>query len=288
MAKTVFSDTPPQGTIVTAAFLNALNNHRHTGADEDGAGALEYAESTGSANAYVLTLNPALAAHVAGMPIRFKANFANTAAATININNLGAVALKKNYNQALSGNEIRQGQILTICYDGTNYQVIAGLSIGAAYAIPTGAEMLWPTENVPDGWLEENGAEISRTTYAALFAVIGVMYGAGNGSTTFNLPDARGKFPRIWDHGAGVDPDAAARTDRGDETTGDHVGTNQADALKSHSHDVPAQNTATWDGTTVMSDAWRGDYAEHHYPVTATGGNETRPVNTYRMMIIKY
>jgi hypothetical protein len=41
MSKTVFSDTPPQGTIVTADFLNAVNTHRHTGEDVDGAGALD-------------------------------------------------------------------------------------------------------------------------------------------------------------------------------------------------------------------------------------------------------
>jgi hypothetical protein len=106
MSKTVFSDTPPQGTIVTADFLNAVNTHRHTGEDVDGAGALDYAAAGGSNNAYTLTLSPALAAHIPGMPIRFKANHANTGAATININNLGAVALKRNYNQALTANKL--------------------------------------------------------------------------------------------------------------------------------------------------------------------------------------
>ena len=124
MSKTVFSDTPPQGTIVTADFLNAVNTHRHTGEDVDGAGALDYAAAGGSNNAYTLTLSPALAAHIPGMPIRFKANHANTGAATININSLGAVALKKNYNQALAANNILSGQIVTIIYDGTNYQGI--------------------------------------------------------------------------------------------------------------------------------------------------------------------
>ena len=47
--------------------------------------------------------------------------------------------------------------------------------------------------SVPDGWLECNGAAVSRTTYADLFKVIGTKYGAGDGSTTFNLPDMNGR-----------------------------------------------------------------------------------------------
>ena len=47
----------------------------------------------------------------------------------------------------------------------------------------------------PTGWLGCDGSTVSRTTYAALFAVIGTIYGSGDGSTTFHLPDMRGRFP---------------------------------------------------------------------------------------------
>ena len=57
----------------------------------------------------------------------------------------------------------------------------------------------------PAGFLKANGAAVSRTTYADLFAAIGTTYGTGDGSTTFNLPDMRGEFPRGWDDGRGVD-----------------------------------------------------------------------------------
>jgi microcystin-dependent protein len=54
---------------------------------------------------------------------------------------------------------------------------------------------IWFTSNIiPDGWLVCNGQAVSRITYADLFAAIGVIYGVGNGSTTFNVPDTRGKF----------------------------------------------------------------------------------------------
>ena len=58
---------------------------------------------------------------------------------------------------------------------------------------------------IPNGWLKANGAIVSRATYAALFQAIGTAYGAGDGSTTFALPDARGEFLRGLDDGRGVD-----------------------------------------------------------------------------------
>jgi microcystin-dependent protein len=61
----------------------------------------------------------------------------------------------------------------------------------------------------PQGWLKCNGAAVSRNTYAQLFAWLGTHYGAGDGSTTFNLPDMRGLFPRGWDDGRGLDPGRA-------------------------------------------------------------------------------
>lgn len=112
------------GTRVTAEFLNAVNNHRHTGLDVDGAGVLDYTVATGSDNAYVLTLAQALAALVTGMPIFFKANHTNTGAATLNIDGLGAVSLRNCYNQTLAAGDIRSGQIVVVVYDGTYFQVI--------------------------------------------------------------------------------------------------------------------------------------------------------------------
>lgn len=68
----------------------------------------------------------------------------------------------------------------------------------------------------PDGWLECNGAAISRTSYAALFARIGTTYGVGDGSTTFALPDLRGEFLRGWDNGRGVDGGRVFASGQGD------------------------------------------------------------------------
>ena len=79
------------------------------------------------------------------------------------------------------------------------------LSNLTALSLPAGSLIYCAGSTVPAGYLEANGAWISRTTYAALFAAIGIIYNAGDGSTTFGLPDLRGEFLRGWDNGRGLD-----------------------------------------------------------------------------------
>lgn len=147
--------------------------------------------------------------------------------------------------------------------------------------VPSGAVLGFAMSTVPTGWLECTGAAVSRTTYASLFAAIGTMYGAGDGSTTFNIPDYLGVFFRVWDHGRGADPDAASRTNRGDGTTGDNVGTRQADAFKSHTHTYNAFNGG---GLAASASGTAGSGTS---PTSSTGGNETRPRNVNIMCCIK-
>lgn len=61
---------------------------------------------------------------------------------------------------------------------------------------PTGTVLTFAGSTAPDGWLLCDGSTVSRTTYARLFAVLSTTYGAGDGSTTFALPDMRGVYPR--------------------------------------------------------------------------------------------
>ncbi len=79
----------------------------------------------------------------------------------------------------------------------------------------------------PAGYMTANGAAVSRTTYATLFNAIGTTFGAGDGSTTFNLPDLRGAFVRGWDNGRGLD-----------SWSGRPFGTYQGDQFGSHGHGV--------------------------------------------------
>lgn len=82
-----------------------------------------------------------------------------------------------------------------------------------------------PSHLPPTGWLFCNGDAVSRTQYPALFGVLGIAHGMGDGINTFNLPDLRGRFLRGVDNGVGRDPDSAARTAAAPSgNTGDAVG----------------------------------------------------------------
>ncbi len=151
---------------------------------------------------------------------------------------------------------------------------------------PVGDLSCRPVSTAPAGWLECDGSAVAKTTYPALYTVLkdgGSTCIYGETSTTFNLPDYRGEFLRGWDHGAGVDPDAATRTNRGDGTTGDNVGTKQEDLLESHSHTyTPVVHENRENGSHTSAQA--GDPTA----TSSTGGNETRPKNINVLWCIKY
>jgi hypothetical protein len=65
----------------------------------------------------------------------------------------------------------------------------------ATIAVPTGVIHQWPASTAPTDWLLCDGSAISRTVYSDLFSLIGTTYGSGDGSSTFNLPDLRGRIP---------------------------------------------------------------------------------------------
>ncbi len=149
----------------------------------------------------------------------------------------------------------------------------------------SGTVKAWPTDSVPTGYLECDGSAVSRATYPNLFGEIAEIYGVGDGSTTFNLPDYRGEFLRGYDNSSGTDPDAATRTDSGDgTTTGDNVGTKQADAFDEHTHSN--QLPGNTHGITTGTD--QSVPRSGNGTTGATGGNETRPTNVAVMWIIKY
>lgn len=84
--------------------------------------------STGSSNAYVLTYSVAPSSYVTGEAFTFKASFANTTTATVNINSLGAKEIKKPSTSgvaALASGDIQSGQVVTVVYDGTQFQLIS-------------------------------------------------------------------------------------------------------------------------------------------------------------------
>ena len=156
-----------------------------------------------------------------------------------------------------------------------------GSALTGVTAVPAGAVVAWTTGSAPTGWLICDGSAVSRSTYSGLFGVISDDYGAGDGSSTFNLPDYRGEFLRGVDGGRAVDPDRASRTDRGDSTTGDNVGTNQGHEFFSHNHSLGDSG-----GSGAASPGSYGR-AFGNWFTGARGGNETRPRNVAVNWIIK-
>lgn len=157
---------------------------------------------------------------------------------------------------------------------------------------PTGEIKMWSTNTAPAGYLECNGAAVSRATYAALFAVIGTTWGVGDGSTTFNVPDLRGEFVRGWDHGKGTD-------------TGRAFASSQDDAIENHVHpgnttSSSATVTGIQEGQSNVNTTGAGariipggsmSLTIPALPFTTSnntgGGTETRPRNIAIMYIIK-
>lgn len=162
----------------------------------------------------------------------------------------------------------------------------------AACLLPAGSVIYVAKSAAPTGYLKANGAAVSRTTYAALFAAIGTAFGVGDGSTTFNLPDLRGEFMRGWDDGRGVDSGrtlgsaqaatsirAIAMHGAGDESTasGAHIGTPFAGA-DSSSTATPSGAMAPYNGGSSLPSAASDNYiAGTPYP--SNGG--TAAFNTW-------
>lgn len=149
----------------------------------------------------------------------------------------------------------------------------------------------------PPGWLVCNGATVSRSTYAALFLAIGTTYGAGDGSTTFHLPDLRGEFIRGWDAGRGVDSGRAFGSGQDSENKA-HQHSGETSQAGAHSHNAttfardgvgqPGKFADSGSGPT--SYAWTDVQGAHSHAFTTgfSGGIESRPRNVAMLPCIKF
>ena len=214
-----------------------------------------------------------------------------------------ASAIGSNVTFTLPSADGSDGQMLKTNGSGT-------LSFTTVQGVPSGAVFCLAVSAVPADYLECNGAAVSRTTYAALFAVISTTYGAGNGSTTFNLPDLRGEFVRGWDHGRGVDSGRAIANSQGDQNEAHTHGNGSLSGstnnpgnhyhLTAHNQDgSPYGNVSTTyarhitTGANVAQPQSKTSSAGGHTHTvsisgsTASSGGESRPRNIAMMYIIK-
>jgi len=162
-------------------------------------------------------------------------------------------------------------------WTGTTWVTVTGQQI------PTGAAIPFFGGTVHTGFLKANGAAISRTAYAVLFAEIGTVYGVGDGTTTFNLPDSRGEFLRGFDDASGVDAGRA-------------LGSWQADAMQGHRHaslstGFASNNPTTWSQSINLYggvDPTTGNPVTDTVNGTPRISNENRPRNLAVQFLIKY
>jgi microcystin-dependent protein len=162
--------------------------------------------------------------------------------------------------------------------------IITTVSTTSVSGTATGSIIAWTTGIAPSGYLHCDGSAIDRTVYATLFGILSTTYGTGNGSTTFNIPDYRGQFLRGFANGQATDPDRLTRTNRGDGTTGDAVGTKQLDAFESHTH--LGSVYSYYIGANGSYGSVSG--VNQATATGASGGNETRPTNISVMWCIKF
>jgi microcystin-dependent protein len=156
------------------------------------------------------------------------------------------------------------------------------------YLLPTGTVSPFAGTSAPTGWLFCDGSAVSRTTYADLFTAIGTSCGTGDGSTTFNLPDYRGRFMRGVDGSAARDPDKATRTAMATGgNTGNNVGSVQADDFKQHTHTEQISTAAGGTSPPGPGGGVSGGFGSATGPAPVTGGSESRPLNAYVNYIIK-
>lgn len=159
--------------------------------------------------------------------------------------------------------------------------------------IVSGTVAYFAMATAPAGWLKANGAALSRAAYPDLFAALGTTYGAGDGSTTFNIPDLRGEFVRGFDDGRGAD-------------SGRGFGSAQASEMAQHQHFTvrnATSNQRSQYGITTYTNNYlaavgsggyetyylNGHTSEANTALTSrTGGAENRPRNIAMLACIKY
>lgn len=175
-----------------------------------------------------------------------------------------------------------------------------------AIAIPAGSIIPFagPAENIPAGWMLCDGSAVNRSTYANLYNTIGVAWGIGDGSTTFNLPDLRGMFLRgVSASDTTNDQDATSRlANVNGGNSGNNVGSFQGDAIRNISGEFssasvyPYGNVGFVNYTLLGPGGGQSGSGSDSYTATfnfdaslvVPVGSDNRPKNVYVTYIIKY
>jgi hypothetical protein len=127
-----------------------------------------FGDDAGANDSYAVTVTNYPTAYAIGQRVVFQANTLNTGPATLNVNGLGAITIKKDYNQDLATGDIYANEIVDVTYDGTNFQISARRQQGS----PTGMIAPYAGTTAPSDWLMCDGSTVSRASYPGLFVTV--------------------------------------------------------------------------------------------------------------------
>lgn len=162
--------------------------------------------STGTSTAYTITSRQGFATLSAmdGLEFAFTPHVTCGASPTLSIDGLSGQPIMAATGQSIPAGTLLAGTPYSLLYNNATNSFYLNGFFGNPYGIPIGGGLVFwgsVTPNASFGFA--NGQAVSRTTYSTLFTLISTLYGSGDGSTTFNLPDTRGRVPVGADAGAG-------------------------------------------------------------------------------------
>lgn len=154
--------------------------------------------TTGTSTAYAVATGQSFdtLAHLNGQMVAFVPHTTNGATVTLNVDGTGAKPLRSSPGVELQGGSIIQGTPYVAFYNNSDgaFYLFGNAGLAGANSIPVGGLMPYVGTTAPNsGFALPYGQAVSRTTYATLFALVSTTFGSGDGSTTFNVPDLRGR-----------------------------------------------------------------------------------------------
>jgi microcystin-dependent protein len=236
----------------------ARTDYAALGQVEDGV--INWAVAGGTADALTVTLSPAVTALIDGQLFFVRAGAANaTTTPTFQANATTAHTITKNGGAVLAPNDIAgAGHECVLRYNlaNTRFELLNPANV----AVPIGTVLDFTGSTAPSNFVLAFGQQISRTTFAAYFALVGTTYGSGDGSTTFNVPDLRGRVL------AGIDNMGGSAANR--------IGT----ALVTDSGTINGQSMGSAGGSSTHTQA-TGEVGSHGHGVNDNGHTHTASTN---------
>lgn len=225
----------------------------------------------GTSTAYTVSSNQVFdtLAHLDGAMIAFTPHATNDATVTLNVDGLGAKPLRSAPSTELPAGVLIQGTPYVAVYNNSDQAFYLHGFFGNPYGIMIGASIdYWGTTAPNSSFVLAYGQAISRTTYSTLFSLLGTTFGTGDGSTTFNVPDLRGRVVAGKDDMGGS---AASRiTTAGGGVDGATLGASGGSQnVTLAANQIPSLTSSGNNNITV----YVGGSSSNYFPYTPTGAN---------------